>query len=158
MTAYFSATRHPWACLLFLVPLLAAYEGGVLWLGGDQADRLRNGADAWLRWGLEVFGANHVLAAPAVVLLVLVAWAWWRWSDRPDDRVTTFFGMAFEHSVVNMFLFPSGLLMGGNFSLMDYLIWNEIPTVLGNLVGGLAFTGLTLYATHIKTAPKRSFN
>jgi formate/nitrite transporter FocA (FNT family) len=41
---------------------------------------------------------------------------------------------------------------------MDYLIWNEIPTVLGNLVGGLAFTGLTLYTTHAKTAPKRSFN
>jgi hypothetical protein len=29
---------------------------------------------------------------------------------------------------------------------------------LGNLVGGLAFTGLTLYSTHVKTAPKRSFN
>jgi formate/nitrite transporter len=70
--------------------------------------------------------------------------------------IMLFFGMAFEHSVVNMFLFPSGLLMGGNFSVMDYLIWNEIPTVLGNLVGGLAFTGLTLYATHIRTAPKRS--
>ena len=38
---------------------------------------------------------------------------------------------------------------------MDYLIWNEIPTVLGNLVGGLAFAGLTLYATHVRTAPKR---
>jgi formate transporter len=38
---------------------------------------------------------------------------------------------------------------------MDYLIWNEIPTVVGNLVGGLAFTGLTLYATHIRTAPRR---
>ena len=38
---------------------------------------------------------------------------------------------------------------------MDYFIWNEIPTVLGNLVGGLAFTGLTLYTTHVRTAPKR---
>jgi hypothetical protein len=28
---------------------------------------------------------------------------------------------------------------------------------VGNLVGGLAFTGLTLYATHVKTAPKRKF-
>ena len=35
------------------------------------------------------------------------------------------------------------------------MFWNEIPTVVGNLVGGLAFTGLTLYATHVKTAPKR---
>jgi formate transporter len=28
--------------------------------------------------------------------------------------------------------------------------------VMGNLVGGLAFTGLTLYVTHVKTAPKRA--
>jgi formate/nitrite transporter len=70
--------------------------------------------------------------------------------------IMVFFYMTFEHSIVNMFLFPSGLLLGGKFSLMDYLIWNEIPTVLGNLVGGLLFTGLTLYSTHIKTGPKRA--
>ena len=69
--------------------------------------------------------------------------------------VMVFCAMTFEHSVVNMFLFPSGLMMGGNFSLLDYLLWNEIPVVLGNLVGGLAFTGLTLYVTHIRTAPQR---
>ena len=67
-----------------------------------------------------------------------------------------FFFMVFEHSIVNMFLFPSALMMHGAFSIKDYFIWNEIPTVLGNLVGGLAFTGLTLYATHIKTSPKRA--
>lgn len=71
--------------------------------------------------------------------------------------IMLFFAMVFEHSVVNMFLFPSALILGGNFSAMDYIIWNEIPTVLGNLVGGLAFTGLTLYTTHIRTAPKRAF-
>ncbi|WP_304305706.1 formate/nitrite transporter family protein, partial [Pseudacidovorax intermedius] len=70
--------------------------------------------------------------------------------------ITVFFYMGFEHSVVNMFLFPSGLLLGGNFTFMDYLIWNEIPTVLGNLVGGLTFVGATLYSTHYKTAPKRA--
>ena len=48
--------------------------------------------------------------------------------------------------------------MGGKFSIMDYLIWNEIPTIVGQLVGGLAFTGLTLYSTHIKTAPKRALS
>jgi formate/nitrite transporter len=69
--------------------------------------------------------------------------------------VMLFFYMGFEHSVVNMFLFPSAMIMGGNFSIMDYMIWNEIPTALGNLVGGLAFTGLTLYTTHVRTAPKR---
>lgn len=70
--------------------------------------------------------------------------------------IMVFFYMTFEHSVVNMFLFPSGLIMGGAFSIADYFIWNEIPTVLGNLVGGIAFTGLTLYSTHVRTAPKRA--
>lgn len=69
--------------------------------------------------------------------------------------IMLFFYMGFEHSVVNMFLFPFGMIMGGDFSVMDYMLWNEIPTALGNLVGGLAFTGLTLYTTHVKTAPKR---
>ena len=70
--------------------------------------------------------------------------------------ITVFFFMTFEHSVVNMFLFPSALLMGGKFSIMDYIIWNEIPTLTGNIVGGIAFTGLMLYATHARPSPSRS--
>ncbi len=69
--------------------------------------------------------------------------------------IMLFFFMGFEHSVVNMFLFPFGIIVGGGFSVGDYLFWNEIPTVLGNLVGGIAFTGLTLYTTHIRTGAKR---
>jgi len=69
--------------------------------------------------------------------------------------IMVFFYMVFEHSIVNMFLFPAGLLLGAHFTWIDYLLWNEIPTVVGNLVGGLSFTGLTLYATHVKTAPKQ---
>ena len=34
--------------------------------------------------------------------------------------IMLFFFMGFEHSVVNMFLFPFGLIMGGDFSVMDY--------------------------------------
>ena len=70
--------------------------------------------------------------------------------------IMLFFAMTFEHSVVNMFLFPSALIMGAKFSIKDYFIWNEIPTVVGNLIGGLSFTGLTLYITHAGTAPNRA--
>jgi formate/nitrite transporter len=70
--------------------------------------------------------------------------------------VMVFFYMGFEHSIVNMYLFPSGLLLGGDFSVADYLLWNEIPTVVGNLVGGLTFVGLTLYATHARTKMPRN--
>ncbi len=69
--------------------------------------------------------------------------------------IMVFFFMTFEHSVVNMFLFPSALIMGGKFSIMDYMIWNEIPTLVGNIVGGIAFTGLMLYSTHARTGARR---
>ncbi len=70
--------------------------------------------------------------------------------------IMVFFFLGFEHSVVNMFLFPFAMIMGGDFSIADYLVWNEVPTALGNLCGGIAFTGLTLYSTHVRTGPKRS--
>ena len=70
--------------------------------------------------------------------------------------ILVFFYMGFEHSIVNMYLFPSGLMLGGHFTFLDYLLWNEIPTIVGNLVGGLTFVGATLYSTHYKTAPQRA--
>jgi formate/nitrite transporter len=69
--------------------------------------------------------------------------------------ILVFFYMGFEHSVVNMFLFPAGLMLGGDFSIGDYFMWNEIPTVVGNLVGGLVFVGIALYATHARTGATR---
>lgn len=63
--------------------------------------------------------------------------------------------MGFGHSILNMFLFPFGLLLRRKFTITDYLFWKETPTVLDNLVGGLTFVGLTLYSTHIKTGARR---
>ena len=70
--------------------------------------------------------------------------------------ILVFFYLGFEHSVVNMYLFPSGLMLGGHFTFVDYMLWNEIPTTIGNLVGGFSFVGLTLYSTHVKTGPQRN--
>ena len=67
--------------------------------------------------------------------------------------IMLFFYMGFEHSIVNMFLFPFSMIMGGGFTIADYLLWNELPTILGNLVGGLLFVGLPLYYTYIKKSP-----
>jgi len=69
--------------------------------------------------------------------------------------VMLFFFMGFEHSIVNMFLFPFSMIMGGDFTVVDYLVWNELPTVLGNLIGGFLFVGLPLYYTHVKTSANR---
>lgn len=70
--------------------------------------------------------------------------------------ILVFFYLGFEHSIVNMYLFPSGIMLGGKFTWVDYFLWNEIPTVVGNLVGGLTFVGAMIYSTHYKTSPKRN--
>jgi formate/nitrite transporter FocA (FNT family) len=72
--------------------------------------------------------------------------------------IMLFFFMGFEHSIVNMFLFPFSLIMGGDFTVADYLLWNELPVALGNLVGGLLFVGLPIYFTHAKTSAVRNLN
>jgi formate/nitrite transporter len=59
-----------------------------------------------------------------------------------------FFAQGFEHAVVNMFIIPTGMLLGAKVSLADWWLWNQIPVTLGNIVGGFVFTGLALYATH----------
>jgi formate/nitrite transporter len=69
--------------------------------------------------------------------------------------ILVFFYLGFEHSIVNMYLFPSGIMLGGQFTWTDYFLWNEIPTVVGNLVGGVTFVGAMMYATHYKTSPQR---
>ena len=93
---YFSATRHPWACLLFLLPLMLIYEGGVIWLGGGDPNSLRNGADAWLRWGLERYGLGQMWAAPLIVVAILVVRSLVNWSNRPQEPLATCFGMTIE--------------------------------------------------------------
>ncbi|MGH6789664.1 MAG: formate/nitrite transporter family protein [Pseudolabrys sp.] len=59
-----------------------------------------------------------------------------------------FFWQGFEHSVVNMFVIPTGMLMGAKVTVAQWWLWNQIPVTLGNLVGGFIFTGLALYLTH----------
>jgi hypothetical protein len=93
---YLSATRHPWPCLLFVLPLLAAYEYGVLVLGGTHPEALRNGADNWLRCGLTAVGLSFFWLPPAVLLVVLLLWAWRRRGDRPGDLLGVLTGMAIE--------------------------------------------------------------
>jgi formate/nitrite transporter len=59
-----------------------------------------------------------------------------------------FFAQGFEHAVVNMFIIPTGMLLGAKVTFVDWWVWNQIPVTLGNIVGGFVFTGLALYLTY----------
>jgi len=66
--------------------------------------------------------------------------------------ILTFFAQGFEHSVVNMFVIPAGILLGAPVSLSTWWIWNQLPVTLGNILGGVIFTGLALHITYRKPA------
>jgi uncharacterized membrane protein YjjB (DUF3815 family) len=52
-----------------------------------------------------------------------------------------------------MFLMPVGMLLGANVSVSTWWLWNQIPVTVGNLVGGMLFTGLAIYGAHHTSAP-----
>jgi formate/nitrite transporter len=62
--------------------------------------------------------------------------------------IFTFFAQGFEHSIVNMFLIPAGILFGAKATIADWWIWNQIPVTIGNFIGGSVFTGFALYLTY----------
>src|SRR5947209_19289196 len=67
--------------------------------------------------------------------------------------ILVFFAQGFEHSVVNMFIIPTGMMLGAKVTVADWWLWNQIPVTLGNLVGGFVFTGLAIYTTYKPAAP-----
>jgi formate transporter len=62
--------------------------------------------------------------------------------------IMTFFALGFEHSVVNMYVIPSGMMLGAPISLGQALLWNLLPVTLGNFLAGTLLTGMALYATY----------
>jgi Type II CAAX prenyl endopeptidase Rce1-like len=72
--SYWAVTRRPLPCLLFVGPLLAAYELGVYYVGGSHADAWRSGADAWMRHGLSALGLTDQWFPPFCLAIALLVW------------------------------------------------------------------------------------
>lgn len=61
-----------------------------------------------------------------------------------------FVSQGFEHSVVNMFAIPVGMMFGAHVTMVDWWVWNEIPVTIGNAVGAFVMTGGALYFTYAR--------
>ncbi|MCB1947682.1 MAG: formate/nitrite transporter family protein [Burkholderiales bacterium] len=59
--------------------------------------------------------------------------------------IMTFFALGYEHAIVNMFLIPAGIMLGANITIAEWWLWNGLPVIAGNIVGGMLFTGFMLY-------------
>ena len=78
------------------------------------------------------------LASTSTVGKILGAWL----------PIFIFVSQGFEHSVVNMFAIPAGMMLGAKVTIYDWLVWNEIPVTIGNALGAVVFTGAALYMTY----------
>lgn len=88
-------------------------------------------------------GAVLAMASRSTLGKIVVMWL----------PIMTFFAHGYEHSIVNMFLIPTGMMLGAPVSVGQWWLWNQLPVTFGNLISGAVLTGLALYVTN---APKKS--
>lgn len=106
---YWTDARRPLSCLLFLAPLIATYEAGVLMLADREPDQIRNGADYWMRSVLSVAGLGQVLLLPVLVVGILLTWHILRhhpWKIRVETQI----GMLAESLLLAVALVAVGQL------------------------------------------------
>jgi formate/nitrite transporter len=99
-------------------------------------------------WGLSVVKA--VLANWMVTVAVMMAFVARSTIGKMAAMwlpIMIFFALGFEHSIVNMFVVPAGMLLKAPVSMSQWWLWNQIPVTIGNIAGGAVLTGLALYAT-----------
>ena len=143
---YWSDARRPISCLLFLVPLIAVYEAGVLMLADSEPDQLRNGADYWMRSILSVAGLGQVLLLPVLVVAVLLTWHLVKqhsWRVRLETQV----GMLAESVLLAVLLIGVGQV---HHLLFLQLESPDAPEILqlqisGNLTRAVSFIGAGVY-------------
>lgn len=147
-TSYWRSTTRPVVCLLFVLPLLAAYEIGVSRLagGGDAAELWRTGADVWMRRLLQSMGVFERWLPPLIVVAPLVAW---QAVDRRDWRFrpVVFAGMAIESLVLALVLIGLSKVVDIGFDRLDHGLLFEAGADSSRELAGrmIGFMGAGIY-------------
>jgi hypothetical protein len=98
--------------------VVAAYEAGVLWLGGGRSAELRTGADTWMREGLAALGVGDHWLLPLLLVLVLLGWqvvSFRDWRFSPGILA----GMVLESTVWAIVLVGISRLIDLGFSMIE---------------------------------------
>ena len=70
-SGYFYESARPFTSLIFILPMLVAYQGGILAMG---ADKVHNGAADWLQHVLSTIGIGNFVVLPAITCALLLGW------------------------------------------------------------------------------------
>jgi formate/nitrite transporter len=66
--------------------------------------------------------------------------------------IATFFAHGYEHSIVNMYVIPAGMLLGAPVSASTWWLWNQVPVTIGNILAAVLLTALPLALSYPKPA------
>ena len=147
---YWQLSRTPLTSLVFTLPLVLAYEGGVLLLGRGSP---RNGADVWLRQLLDALGFGQYFLLPLLTVVGLLAWQFLA-QDRWRLSLAVMPGMVAEcvlWAVVlvgvgrlqqSLWPFPRGALQWESLLQWGFDAGDAWPAVLARLIG---YCGAGLY-------------
>ncbi len=147
--SYWEATRRPFPSLLFLAPLILAYEVSILLLGGAM-DRggLRPGADAWMRRGLAAAGLSDPWFLPLFLVVILMGWQISRshdWRLSPSILV----GMIAESLIWAVGLLGVGRLIDLGFSYLEQapgpLLAVDVESSRTSLTALIGYVGAGIY-------------
>jgi hypothetical protein len=111
MQGYWQTTRHPWPCLLFVLPLLMAYEGGMLYQSMEGLQAYRSGIDAWLGSYLKTLGWPADYLPSFLMAMICIGWAVILWDRSPPESLSTLAGMFFESLVYALALWGLGVIV-----------------------------------------------
>lgn len=115
MHGYWQATRHPWPCLLFVLPLLFLYEGFMLWQAVEGRTPVRAGLDAWTASALDSYGLALDYLPSLLLAAVCVSWAVIKWDRSPPEALATWAGMGLESIIFALALWGLGALVTTGF-------------------------------------------
>jgi formate/nitrite transporter len=115
------------------------------WMQGVAEGKVSH---SWLTTFVRGLGANwlvclamwQAIAAKDGVSKVLGVWF----------PVFAFTALGFEHSIANMFYIVTGMQVGGNCTVVQFLVDNEVPVTLGNFVSGFFFLGVVAWMSYDK--------
>lgn len=111
MNYYWSATRHPWPCLLFILPLLVIYESSMLYQTIEGLQPFRAGIDQWLA---NLCRQNQIPLEylPSLLMAVIcIGWAVVKWDKSPPESWTLIAGMFLESLGLALFLWGLGVVL-----------------------------------------------
>ncbi|MHC4993343.1 MAG: CPBP family glutamic-type intramembrane protease [Planctomycetota bacterium] len=158
--AYWSASRRPLQMLLFLLPLIVAYEAGLAWVLRTDSGVVTNKAHESLLRFFEVMGVNAaggLFLGGIVIIVVLLVWHLLNRDPWRLDWATAGF-MAVESVLLTLPLLAVGLLVqrglpaaaaGATPDLAQLDLWSRMAISVGaGLYEELLFRMLLIAVVH----------